>query len=126
MEKHITDAKTNISYTLDGDYYLPDLALPEEETAVTLGRWGRAHKDWLKSNKPLLYSELLMSGKLMRYCKEIEDTAEVRLELIVSQMAQAEGVTEQFKADDQMEWVMRMNNIRNRAEEIIRSELIYL
>lgn len=126
MEKHITDVKTGISYTLNGDYYLPDLALPEEETAATLGRWGRAHKDWLKSNKPLLYSELLMSGKLMRHCKEIEDTAEVRLELIVSQMAQAEGVTEQLNADDQMEWVVRMNNIRNRAEEIIRSELIYL
>ena len=125
MEKHITDAKTGISYTLNGDYYLPDLALPEEETAVTLGKWGRAHKDWLKSNKPLFYSELLMSGKLMRHCKEIEDTAEVRLELIVSQMSQAEGVTEQLKADDQMEWVGRMNNIRNRAEEIVLYEVVY-
>lgn len=126
MKKNITDAKTGISYTLNRDYYLPDLALPEEETAVTLGRWGRAHKDWLKSNKPLFYSELLMSGKLMRHCKEIEDTAEVQLELIVSQLAQAEGVTEQLKADDQMEWFGHMNNIRIRAEEIIRSELIYL
>lgn len=126
MEKHITDAKTGISYTLNGDYYLPDLALPEEETAVTLGRWGRVHKDWLKSNKPHLYSELLMSGKLMRHCKEIEDTAEVRLEQIVSQMAQAEGVTEQLKADDQMEWVGRMNNIRQTASEVIMTELIYV
>lgn len=67
MEKHITNEKTGISYTRNGDYYIPDLALPEEEMSVTLGRWGRMHKDWLKSKKPFLYTGLLMSGKLMRH-----------------------------------------------------------
>lgn len=126
MEKHIRDEKTGISYILHGDYYLPDLTLPEEEMAVTLGRWGWEHKDWLKNNKPLLYSELLMSGKLMRHCKEIEDIAKERFELIVGQIEQSEGVTEKLKADNQMEWVRHMNNIRNRAEEVIKNELIYL
>ena len=126
MEKqHIRDEKTGISYTLHGDYYLPDLTLPKEELDVTLGRWGRAHKDWLKQNKPFLYSDLLMSGKLMRHCKKIEDVARERLEHIAAQMAQTEGVTEQLKAYDQMEWIRRMNNIHSRAEEIIKSELIY-
>lgn len=125
MEKHITNEKTGISYTRNGDYYLPDLALPEEEMAVTLGRWGRMHRDWLKSNKPSLYTGLLLSGKLMRHCKENEDTANERLELITRQMVQAEGVTEKLKADDQMEWVGRVNNIRNRAEEIVLHEVVY-
>ncbi len=125
MEKHITNEKTGISYIMNGDYYIPDLVLPEEETTVTLGRWGRMHKDWLKSNKPFFYSGLLMSGKLMRHCKDNEDTANERLELIARQMAQAEGVTERLKADDQMEWVGRMNNIRNRAEEIVLHEVVF-
>lgn len=113
-----------ITYTEVNGYLLPNLAIPEEEAAVTLGRWGMEHKDWLKKNKPILYSELLMSCTLFRHCKEIEDVAEERLNLITRQMAQAEGVTEQLKSDDQMAWVGAMNSIRSRAEEIIRDELI--
>lgn len=105
-------------------YLIPNLALPAEEAAVSLGRWSMEHKDWLKRNKPILYSSMLMSCTLFRHCKEIEDTAKERLDLITRQMAQAEGVTEQLKADDQMAWVQHMNNIRNRAEKIVRLELI--
>lgn len=109
-----------------GDYLLPNLTLPEEEMAITLDRCGLARKDWLKKNRPILYSKLLTSCKLIRHCKEIEDTAKERLSLVARQMAKAEGATEQLKADDQMEWVEHMNDIRAHAEEIIESELIYL
>ena len=116
----------DIEYYKSGDYYLPTLKLPEEETMFTLGRWGKAHKDWLKKHKPILYTQLLTSGKLMQHCKKIEDSANDRFELIMRQMAKSEGITELLKAIDQMAFVGAMNSIRIRAEEIIRYELIYL
>ena len=117
---------SDIEYYKSGDYYLPALKLPEEETAITLGRWGMEHKNWLKKNKPILYTQLLTSGKLMQHCKEIEDTAKERIDLIIKKMAKAESVTEQLKATDQMAWVTAMNSIRNRAEETVRNELIFI
>ena len=116
----------NITYSEVGDYYLPDLALPEEETKIILGRWGMAHKEFLKEHKNVLYSHLLFSGKLYQHCKEIEDTALNRLELLINQMKSAEGITEELKANDQMAWVGAMNSIKHRAEEIITNELIYV
>lgn len=117
---------SDIDYYKSGDYFLPALKLPEEETAITLGRWGMEHKNWLKKNKSILYTGLLTSGKLMQHCKEIEVTAKERFNLIVIQMAKAEEINEQLKATDQLSWVGAMNSIRNRSEEIIRSELIFI
>lgn len=122
MEKHIV--KNGLSYTLVGDYYLPDLALPEEQH-YDIGRFGLMRRNYLKNHRKILFTNLLTSGKLNEHLHEIDQTANERLELISRQMAQAEGVTEQLKAENQMQWVGKMNNIRNRIEEIIREELIY-
>ena len=112
-----------IGYTLMGDYYIPDLKLPEEKRPI--GRWGRMHKAFLQEHCPGQYNELLLSGKLWTYLADLNEQAEERLDLIIKQMKAAEGVTEELKAQNQLEWVGRINNIRNRAEEIINSELIY-
>lgn len=114
-----------LTYTLSPDgYYLPDLALPDEPE-YEIGRFGRMRYRYLKNHHKGLFSTLLMSGKLNEHLYEIDQAAQDRFELITKQMAEAEGVTEELKAQNQMEWVGRMNNIRNRAEEIIRDELIY-
>ena len=113
-----------ISYTLVGDYYIPDLKLPEESRPI--GRWGRMHKVFLQEHKPGQYNELLLSGKLWTYLADLNEQADDRLTRIISQMQAAEGVTEEPKACDQLAWVGAMNSIRSRAEEIIRSEMIYV
>jgi hypothetical protein len=115
-----------ITYLQVGDYLLPDLKLSEEETKITLGRWGIAHKEFLKAHKKGLYSHLLLSCKLYQHCKEIEDSAKEQIYQITKQMALAENITEELKATDQMAWVGEMNSIRNRAEEIILRNLIYV
>ena len=111
-------------YVLKGDVYLPDLELPEKSRPI--GRWGRLHKEYLKTNRPVLYNELLLSGRLYTLLADLNEQASERCSLIVRQMAQAEGVTEELKANDPMRWVQAMNSIRSRAEEIIRNEMIYL
>lgn len=126
MDKHIYNEQTGISYTLHGDYYLPDLALPEEEKGVEIGVWGQRHLRYIKQNRKVLYLNLLTSGKLNGYLAEIDTQAEDMLSRLVKQMAEREGVTEQLKAENQLEWVGRMNNIRSRAMEIINSELIHI
>ncbi len=113
-----------IRYILKGDVYLPDLELPEESRPI--GRWGRLHKEYLKTNRPVLYNALLLSGKLYTLLADLNEQASERYGLIVQQMAQAEGITEELKANDPMRWVQAMNSIRSRAEEIIRTEMIYL
>ena len=113
-----------IRYQLEGDYYLPILELPEENRPI--GRWGRLHKEYLKTNRPVLYNALLLSGKLYTLLADLNEQASERYSLVVRQMAQAEGVTEELKANDPMRWVQAMNSIRSRAEEIIRNEMIYL
>ena len=149
MERYIIDLKTGWKYELVGDYYLPvgtrhedadtvkdrsvapvSRAAHEKEDAAAqeqpaVGRFGRAHAAYLKRTQRHVYSQLVAEGKLGTYLAQIDDQANNMLELLTRQMAEREGVTEQLKAADQMEWVRRMNSIRNRAEEIVNSELIY-
>jgi hypothetical protein len=126
MEKNLPAKKieNGISYTLHGDNYLPDITVSEDETKP-IGRWGREHKRYLEENRSGLYMRLILSGRLYSTLHNLDRQAQERYELIVSQIKAAEGITESLKAKDQMEWVRRMNNIRNRAEEIIRTEMIY-
>lgn len=121
LKERITE--NGIDYILIGDYYIPDLKLPEENRPI--GRYGRLHREYLKQEHPARYSSLILTGKLWTYLADLNEQAEERLDLIIEQMKAAEGVTEELKARNQLEWVGRMNNIRNRAEEIVNSELIY-
>ena len=114
----------NINYIRVGDYYIPDLTLTEESRPI--GRWGRMNRDYLREHKPIQYNCLLLSGKLWTYLADLNEQAQDRLERIIYQMKAAEGITETLKASDPMAWVQRMNSIRNRAEEIVREELIYV
>ena len=113
----------NIEYIKSGDYYIPNLKLPEEKRSV--GKWGRMHREYLKEHHPIQYTNLVLSCKLWTYLADLNEQAQERLDKIMQQMKEAEGVTESVKADDPMEWIQRMNSIRNRAEEIIWEELIY-
>ena len=112
-----------IRYQLKGDYYLPVLELPEENRPI--GRWRRLHKAYLKNQRPVLYQALLLSGKLYTVLADLNEQATERCSSIIRQMAEAEGITEDLKANDPMRWVQAMNSIRSRAEEIIRDEMIY-
>lgn len=125
MEKHICNEQTGISYTLHGDYYLPDLTLPDDEKGAEIGVYGQRHLRYIKQHRKVLYLNLLTTGKLNGYLADIDKQAEEMLFRLVKQMAEREDVTEQLKADNQMEWVARMNNIRQRATEIINTEIIY-
>ena len=113
------------TYTQVGDYLLPDLKLPEEDQQP-IGVWGQRHWRYLKEHRRATYATLLTSGKLNGYLADIDRQAEEMFLRLVKQMAEMEGVTEQLKADNQMEWVGRMNSIRNKAMEIVNSELIYI
>ena len=124
MEKRIYNEQTGIGYTLQGDYYLPDLSLPEQKDNQ-IGLWGQRYLKYIKQHRKVLYINLLTSGKLNGYLADIDKQAEDMFFRLVKQMAEREGVTEQLKADNQMEWVARMNNIRNRATEIIDNDMIY-
>ena len=114
----------NINYIRVGDYYIPDLTLTEESRPI--GRWGRMHRDYPRENKPIQYNCLLRSGRLWTYLADLDEQAQDRLERIIDQMKAPEGITEALKASDPMAWVQHMNNIRTRAEEIVREELIYV
>ena len=124
MEKHIYNEQTGISYTLQGDYYLPDLAISDEEEQ-SIGLWGQRHLRYIKQHRKVLYLNLLTSGKLNGYLADINKQAEDMLSRLVEQMAEREGVTEELKANSQMEWVARMNNIRSRATETVNHDIIY-
>ena len=113
----------SIEYTLVGDYYIPNIALPEENRPI--GRWGRLHRDYLEQHHPIRFNDLVLSGQLWTYLADLNEQAQERLSLIAEQMKASEGVTEELKAADQMAWVGAMNSIRNRAEEIILREMIY-
>ena len=112
-----------INYIQSGDYFIPDLKLPEESRPI--GKWGRMHREYLKEHHPIQYTNLVLSCKLWTYLADLNEQVQEQLEKIMQLMKEAEGITEALKAADPMEWVQRMNNIRNRAEEIIREELIY-
>ncbi len=112
-----------LNYIHCGDYYIPDIRLPEESRPID--RWGRMHRDYLKKYHPIRFNTLCLSGELWTYLADLNEQAQNRLELIIKQMTASEGVTEDMKAIDQMAWVGAMNNIRNCAEEIVLRELIY-
>lgn len=124
MEKVIYDEKNGLWYELQGDYYIPYLKLPEEEQQL-IGVWGQRHLRYIKQHRKVLYLNLLTSGKLNEYLADIDKQAEDMLTRLVKQMAEREGMTEQLKADNQMEWVARMNNIRSSVIELVNRELIY-
>ena len=112
-----------LNYIRCGDYYIPDIRLPEENRPI--GCWGRMHRDYLKEHHPIRFNALCLSGELWTYLADLNEQAQNRLELMIKQMAASEGVTEDMKQENQMAWVRAMNNIRNRAEEIVLRELIY-
>ena len=124
MAKTIFEEKGG-TYTRVGDYYLPDLKLPEEEKQANIGVWGMRHKRFLKENHRVLYANLMTSGKLVAYFDDIEQQATAMFIRLVKELAEKENVTEELKATDQMLWVQKMNNIRNRTTEIVNAELIY-
>ena len=112
-----------LNYILCGDYYIPDIRLPEENRPF--GRWGRMHREYLREHNPIRFDDLCLTGELWTQLADLNEQANNRLELIIEQMKASEGVTENLKAADQMALVRAMNSIRNRAEEIVISELIY-
>ena len=112
-----------LNYICCGDYYIPDIHLPEESRPI--GRWGRMHRDYIKEHRPILFNGLCLNGNLWTYLADLNEQAQNRLEFIIEQMKVSEGVTEDMKQHDQMAWVGAMNSIRNRAEEIVLREMIY-
>ena len=124
LNKQIHDDSNGLDYVLAGDYYIPDLKLPEESRPI--GRWGRIHRAFLKEHRPGRYNELLLSGTLWTYLADLNDQAADRLACIISQMQAAEGITEELKARDPLAWVQAMNSIQSRAEEIIFSEMVFV
>lgn len=126
MKISIHDNANGLDYTLVNDHYLPNLTAAAPAEQHPTGRWGRLHKKYLEEYHPIRYNQLLLSGELSSYFAKLDKQAEEQLALIIRQMQEAEGVTEALKAENQLEWVRRMNSIRNRAEEIIKSELIFV
>ena len=116
----------NITYRQVNDYMIPNLKLPPEESAIRLGKWGMLHKDYLQKHSPVLFTTLLTQGKLYQHCAQIDTQAQQMFNTLVSQMTKAENITEQLKAQNQLEWVQRMNSIRERASEIVCKEIIYV
>ena len=123
MEKFITDQRTGLQYELVGDYYL--IAGEDEPESRPIGIWGNRHLRYLKQHRKVLYSELLISGKLNDYLADLNEKAEAMLSQLVKQLSEKEGLTEALKAENQMLWVQKMNNIHNAAMEIVSSDLIY-
>ena len=126
LEKSTHDNANGLDYTLVNDYYLPNLTVAAPAEQHPTGRWGRLHKRYLKEQHPIRYKQLLLSGELASYLASLDKQANEQLALIIRQMQDAEGVTEVLKEDNQLEWVRRMNSIRSRAEEIIKTELIFV
>lgn len=126
MKKSTHDSANGLDYTLVNDHYLPNLTAAAPAEQHPIGRWGCLHKKYLKEHHPIRYNQLVLSGELGSYLAKLDKQTEEQLALIVQQMQEAEGVTEVLKATNQLEWVQRMNNIRCRAEEIIKAELIFV
>ena len=124
-KNHIHDNANGLDYTLVNDHYLPNLTVAAPAEQHPIGRWGRLHKKCLKDQHPIRYNQLVLSGELGSYLAKLDEQAEEQLALIVRQMQENEGVPEALKAANQMEWVQRMNIIRNCAEEIIYNEIVY-
>ena len=123
MSNQINESR--ITYCKIGDYLIPNLSLPAEEKSITRGKWGMMHKDYIKNHKRVKFNIMLTKGTLYRHCAEVEQQAQEIFFRLIDDMAKAEGITEQLKEENQMLWVARMNNIRNRAEEVVYNEIIY-
>ena len=126
LKNTLHDSNNGLDYTMVNGYYLPNLTVATPTEQHPTGRWGRLHKRYLKEHHPIRYNQLLLSGELGGYLAKLDKQAEERLALTIRQMQEAEDVTEALKAADQLEWVRRMNSIRNCAEEIIKTELIFV
>ena len=124
MKKQIYDEKNGLSYTLHGDYYLPELEITEEEPRY--GKYGIMRKQFLKEHRSARYQYLVLTGKLTEHLNQIDKEVREKVEILMEQMAEQWGVTEELKTQNQMEWVRRMNNIKANAEEIALKEIIYL
>ena len=126
LKNTLHDSNNGLDYTMVNGYYLPNLTAAAPAKQHPTGRWGRLHKRYLKEHHPIRYNQLILSGELGSYLAKLDKQAEEQLALTVRQIQEAEGVTEALKAANQLEWVRRMNSIRNRAEEIVKAELIFV
>ncbi len=124
LKNEYVDKRTGITYTLTGDYYVPNLSIPKD-TNFTIGRYGKAHLRHIKQYKRVLYTDLLLDGKLNTYLHSIDEKCKALLDSIITKLVKQENVTEDLKANNQLEWIARMNNIKNRAEEIVYNEYVY-
>lgn len=125
MEKYIYDESNGLWYELQGDYYIPCLTLPTEKENKPIGLWGQRHKRYLQEHNKIFYTTLLTSGKLNEYLVDVDKQTEEHFERLVEQMKQSQGITEQLKSENALEWVQRMNNIRACAKEIVEKEIIF-
>ena len=126
MQKNIYNEQTGISYTLQGDYYLPDLTLPAKKEERHIGVWGQRHLRYIREHKKALYTSLLTSGKLQSYLADVEEQAQELFDRLMKQRTEREGITETLKADNQMEWVQRMNALRLAVTETVNAEVIFV
>ena len=126
LKERFIDKKTGIEYVRQGDYYIPNISIPKARKTGNIGKYGRLKLNYMKKYKIAEYTEMLLNNELKSYLLDIEDECKDKLELLIKQMAEKENVTEELKSNNQLEWVQRMNNIKNRAEEIVLSEIIYL
>lgn len=124
LKERIHDNKSGLDYQLVGDYYIPVLTAPKETRHI--GRWGRMYREYLQETRTILFNQLVLSGKLWSAMADVQEQADSRYELLMEQMSDAEGITEVLKRQNSMEWVRRKNNLRNRVEEIIKTEMIYV
>ena len=120
-----TKTKGTLTYRTVGDFRIPNLTLPPEEANIFLGKWGMLYRDYLFKNKKVVFSTLLAEGRLYQHCAEIENQARAMFDTLVEQMKESESITEHLKEQDQLEWIQRMNNIQQRAREVVLNELIY-
>ena len=125
LKKEYIDDKTGITYILKGNYYIPNIAIPRTRRTGNIGEYGRLKLDYMRKYKIAEYKKMLLDNELESYLLDIEDECRERLEILIKQMTQEENVTEELKANNQLEWVARMNSIKNRAEEIVLNEIIY-
>lgn len=126
MQKNIYNEQTGISYTLQGDYYLPDLTLPAKKEERHIGVWGQRHLRYIREHKKALYTSLLTSGRLHSYLADVEEQAQELFDRLMKQRAEREGITETLKTDNQMEWVQRMNALRLAVTETVNAEVIFV
>lgn len=125
LKNTLHDSNNGLDYTLVNDHYLPNLTVAAPAEQHPTGRWGRLHKRYLEEHHPIRYNQLVLSGELGSYLATLDEQADKQLALIIQQMQDVEGVTEALKAENQLEWVRRMNSIRSRAEEIIMQEILF-